>query len=168
VRLFVEDRAAQRIAEALFRPYEVLVENSMTSSSALADAVFSLLEHPDRPVAVLQNADTEDPIAIDESRQAALRILGRADPRENWCFAFAFPDLEAWAVTDQRIRQDLEAYMQGKATYYDRALRIVELTRKKPFDPIELLRQSPDFRGLVEFIQKHSAAPAGEKAAATA
>jgi hypothetical protein len=165
--LFVETVSEQRFAEAILGSAGVQIISCWTSSGAISRAETRLLTQADAVVAVLVNTRTEDPIAIDESRQAAHRILGRAGPRENWYVAFAIPNLEAWARTDSRIRQDFETYQQGKSTYFDRAIRAVELTRQKPFDPTELLRQSPDFKGLIEFIYKHTAAPTGVKATAS-
>lgn len=158
-QVFVESLHDKRFAEAILQPYAVEVIDSMTTSAAISKAIVSLLDHPERPVAVLLNAPTRNSRETTaEMRGAAKRLLARA-ALEGWYVAIAIPRLDAWAMTDPRIKQDFESYLEGKANYRDRAKRIGELTKNQPFDPSELYRKSDDFRSLVEFLQRHSPAP---------
>jgi hypothetical protein len=166
-RLIVENLPEKRFAEALFPRDDLQIDDGMTTSGAIALAVFSLLEHPERPVALLLNAGTEEDRAIDELRGTVKRILARAAP-EGWYVAIAVPRLDAWAVTDPRIKRDFDSLLDGKATYIDKAVRIGKLVREEPFDPTELLRRSPDFKGLVEFLQRHQGAQTAAPATASA
>ena len=59
-------------------------------------------------------------------------------------------------MTDPRISQDLQSHLDGKGLYAERALRIRDLTKVKPFDPTVLCRENADFRGLTEFLRKHA------------
>jgi hypothetical protein len=157
LRLFVERLPDKQIAKALLAPYAVEIDAGHTSSSAISHAVISLIDHPEQPVAVLFNSGTADPIEVNEERSAARRILARAAP-ENWYVAVAVPRLDAWAMTDPRIAQDLQAHLDGKGLYADRAQRIRDLTKVKPFDPTVLCRENADFRGLTDFLRQHAPA----------
>jgi hypothetical protein len=157
LRVYVETNADKLFAEVLLRPYCVEVLSRFYTSAAVIAAETSLLNHPERPVAVVLKPEHpgDTPRQVQEFRECAKRILARAH-YENWYVAIADPRLDAWARTDPRIRKDLEAYKDGKATYTELAERFVELTRVQPFDPTELLRTNADFRGLVEFLQRHA------------
>jgi hypothetical protein len=165
--VFAEGRPGKLVAATLLRPLLVVeIVDSLTTSGTIGLAELSLLEHPERPVAVLLTApDGEE---ADQTRATVKRILARAAP-EGWYVGVAVPRLEAWATTDPRIKQDLESYRPGKANSSERAVRIAELTKHQPFDPSELYRKNPDFRGLVDFLQRHSPNPAqgAETSAAT-
>jgi hypothetical protein len=157
-RVYVENLPEKRFAAALLRSYAVEVIDGLTTSGTVALAELSLLEHPERHVAVLLNAPAGDWKEGERIRATVKRILARAAP-EGWYVGVAIPRLVAWAMTDPRIKQDFESYLEGKANYIDRAVRIGELTKNQPFDPTELYRKSEYFRGLVEFLQRHSPAP---------
>jgi len=153
--VYVENLPEKRFAEALLQPYAAEIIDGLTTSGAIALAELSLLEYPERPVAVLLNAPAGDRRESEQSRATVKRILARAAP-EGWYVGVAIPRLDAWAMTDPRIKQDFESYLQGRANYLDRAVRIGELTKSQPFDPSELYRKSDDFKGLVEFLQRYS------------
>lgn len=157
-QVFVESVANKHFAEALLQPYAVEVIESTTTSGAISMAMGALLDDPGRPVAVLLDAPSVNSREIAIERGAIKRLLARAAP-EGWYAAIAIPRLDAWVMTDPRIKQDFESYLQGKASYRDRALRIGELTRRHPFDSSELYRTNEDFKGLVEFLQRHSPVP---------
>jgi hypothetical protein len=157
-QVYVENRSNKHFAQALLQPYVVEVIATTTTSSAISKAMGSLLDHPERPVAVLLDAPSESSREIAEERATIKRLLARAAP-EGWYVAIAVPRLDAWAMTDPRIEQDFESYLDGKASYHDRALRIGELIKRHPFDPSELYRTNADFKGLVEFLQRHSPVP---------
>jgi hypothetical protein len=63
-------------------------------------------------------------------------------------------------LTDPRLRRAYEASPQDMKLYIDRTARVAELARSLPFDDAELLRQSEDYRDLLAFIRKHTAATA--------
>jgi hypothetical protein len=155
--VYVEWPADRRFVEVFLRPYGANIVDRWLTSAAISAAEFSLLQHPEQPVAVLFNPEPvgATPRQTDEFRACVKRILARAH-YENWCVAVAYPRLDAWARTDPRIRKDFETYKDGKATYSELAERFVELTRVQPFDLTELLRTNADFRGLVEFLQRHA------------
>jgi hypothetical protein len=70
-----------------------------------------------------------------------------------------------WAMTDPNYKREIDALDSG-TLYGDRAAFVGELVKKQPFDASELYRSSADFRGLLEFVQKH--APAEPATAASA
>ncbi len=127
-------------------------------SGALGSAQSSLEAHPEIPVVFLFNMKTEDPIQTQEWRRSVERQLSRSAPN-GWLVVPVTPRLDAWALTDPRIKKDFETNGAPKL-YAERAARIVELTRKHPFDPTELLRTNDDFRKLVEFLRQHAPQPA--------
>jgi hypothetical protein len=158
--VIVEGRSGKLVAEALLRPYAVKIVESSTTSGAIALAERCLLEVPERPIAVLLNAGTEDEREVEEIRGAAKWLLARC-ALEGWYVAVAIPRLDAWALSDPRIRREFDSLPNGKEIYLDRLARLVELMRRHPFDATELYRTNADFRGLVEFLQRHAPAAAG-------
>jgi hypothetical protein len=163
ILVFIEDSQLVPFVEALLRPHAVEVRGGFTHSGTFGRAEASLLDNPERPVAVVVNTRTED-----ESKAAALRlgvkrILARAYP-EGWYAGVAIPNMLAWAMTDTRFKREIDA-LDSKTLYQDKAGRVGELVKKLPFDASELYRTSADFRGLLEFVQKH--APAAPAKAAT-
>ncbi|HZV03751.1 MAG TPA: hypothetical protein VE999_01555 [Gemmataceae bacterium] len=157
-RVYVERIAAKRFAEVILQPYAVEIIDGGTSSGAISKAMGSLLDNPEQPVAVLLDGPSGTSREIAEERATIKRLLARA-ALEGWYVALAIPRLDAWAMTDPRIKQDFESFQHGKASYQDRSLRIGELIKRHPFDPSELYRSNADFKGLVEFLQKHSPVP---------
>jgi hypothetical protein len=156
--LFVEDQPTKLVAEVLLRPYDFEINAGRTVSGALEMARLTLEKHPERPVIVMFKMRDANPVTVEEWRKAAERVLSRGAPN-NWLVVPVVPWLDAWALTDPRIKQDFETNGTPKL-YADRAARIVELTRKHPFDPTELLRTNEDFRKLVEFLREHAPQPA--------
>src|SRR5579884_785003 len=153
-RLIVENLAEKRFAEALLRPYRLRIDDALTTSGAVALAELSLLEHPEQPVALLLNAGTEEPERIEELRATVKRILARAAP-EGWFVALAIPRLNAWAVTDPRIRRAFEEEEATRSDYFNQAVRIGPLTTRQPFDATALRQANEDFRGLLRFLEIH-------------
>jgi hypothetical protein len=156
--LFVDDNPTRLLAEVLLRPYDFEIDEGRTTSSALEVARTSLETHPERPVIVLFKMRDTNPVTVEEWRKAGERFLSRGAPN-GWLVVPVVPRLDAWALTDPRIKKDFETNGSPKL-YADRAARIVELTRKQPFDPAELLRTNEDFRKLVEFLRQHAPQPA--------
>jgi hypothetical protein len=162
VRLLVENRPEEKIAEAIFRREVesglVEVDSGLTTSGTIALAELSLLEHPDRPVALVLNTRTENQEKIAELHETVPRILSRTAPPDRWQVALAVPRLDAWAWVDPRLRAALEAREVLNKDYSRLADELVKLTRKHPFDVEALAQASPDFRGLLDFIQRHAQA----------
>jgi hypothetical protein len=160
IPVYVGWLADKEIAEALLRPYPAEVIKVGSDSGAISKAQASLFHHPERPVAVLISADTEDLSRIEYERGATNRVVGRYAQCGPWYVAIAIPRLDAWAMTDPRLREALQPPPGGKLTYPDRAARIKELTQDEPFDATELLRTNADYKGLVDFLLKYAPAPA--------
>jgi hypothetical protein len=155
--VYVEYLPSEQFARGLLHGLPVEIVQSWGVGSAVSSARASLLTHPEKPVAVLVRSRTESSVEVSEMRGALRRLLGSVH-FENWCVAIAVPGLDAWAMTDPRIKRELEALNDGKATYTERAARFAELTQSQPFDATELLRSNEDYRRLVEFIQRHTPA----------
>ena len=69
-------------------------------------------------------------------------------------------------MTDPRFKREIYS-LDSKALDLDRAARVGELVKKLPFDATELYRSCADYRGLLEFVQKHApvaTAPAAKAA----
>jgi hypothetical protein len=164
VLMFIEKAQLVPFVEALLRPYAVEVEGGFTHSGTISAAEMSLLQHPERPVAVVVDTRTEDTRKCAEMRLTIKYILAAAYP-ENWYVGVAIPNMVAWAMTDPCFKQELDA-LGSEALNLDRATLVGELAKKQPFDATELYRSSSDFRGLLEFVQKHApAATTGAKVA---
>jgi hypothetical protein len=153
--VYVEYLPGVQFATGLLHPYDVQIVKGQGPGGAVSKARASLSDHPERPVAVLLRSRTENPYEVNELRASAKRLLASVY-YENWCVAVAVPGLDAWTMTDPRIKRDLESLQDGKAAYTDRAARFVELTQTQPFDETELRKTNADFRALVEFIEKHT------------
>jgi hypothetical protein len=151
--IYVENQPQKRFAEGMLRPYPVEVVAACSASGAISMAESSLLNHPEKPLAVLIETRTEKPREVEEIRGAGLRLLASC-AWEGWFLALGVPRLEAWAVTDPRIKQDFESRFGPRTLTAEKAARFEELTGTIPFDPSELLRTCPDFQGLVAFIQR--------------
>ena len=165
VLVFVENISAKRFADAVLRAYPVKIVDAMTLSSAIAQAEQSLEAHPEQPVAVLLNLGKADPALLEQWRASTTRLLARNAP-QGWCVAYAVPRLDAWAMSDPRIKETFEADEATRTSYWERSLHIGAIVKKKPFDATNLLRENEDFRGLVEFIERHAAVPAATKKSA--
>lgn len=163
LRLLIENLAEQRIIEGIFRDEVerglIQVQRCWESSSAISVAQSSLLQRPDEPVALVLNTHIVDPVEIEEEwRGPVLRLLSET-ATQDWHAAFAIPRLDAWAVADPRIKRAFgeDESKLGPRTYYDRAVRFADLTKREPFDRGALYRSNAEFRGLADFIQRQLA-----------
>ncbi len=154
VLVFIEKSQLIPFIEALLRPHAVEVHGGFTHSGTSSRAEMSLLQHPERPVAVVLDTRTENERECAIIRSTTKRLLAASYP-ENWYAGIAIPNMVAWAMTDPRFKREIDA-LDSKAFYLDRAARVGELVKKQPFDASELLRTNADFRGLLEFVQKHA------------
>jgi len=156
--VYVEFAADVRFAVGLLSQWEPEIKEGWAASGAITSARLSLSTHPERPVAVLLRARTRNAQEVEELRGSANRLLS-GFPRDNWCVSIAVPDLDAWATMDPRIKREWDSLQNGRASYTDRSARFADLTASQPFDSTELLRAIPDYRELVEFIQRHTRTP---------
>src|SRR5262249_11209275 len=120
IDVYVEEKPDVLIATALLRPYHVKVNRGGTSDSAIAIVVSTSYHPPEPPVAARVNAWTDNLRKAEEERAAMRRLIYRWGG-QHWYAAMAVPRLDAWPMTDPRIRQDLEAFQGGKAFYAERA-----------------------------------------------
>jgi hypothetical protein len=165
IRLLLETATDQRFLEGLLgeqlKSEVIRVEQWNYLSTMIGVAQLSLLERPEWSIALVINTNSEDPIEIDEEyRGPVSRILAGTATRDYWYAAFAIPRLDAWAMVDPRIRQAFEQDERGHGprSYHERSLRFAELVREEPFDSEALYRENAEFRGLVDFINRHAPA----------
>lgn len=160
--MLVENLPDRRIMEGIFadelKGKQIRVDDCLLASAALAMAKGSLLERPGLAIALVVNANTTDPIAIEERRGSIHRILGQV-AADGWHATLVVPRLDVWAEADQRIHAAFSGHPErlGPDNYVDRAVELSELVRQEPFDRQSLRSQSSDFRALENFIQQHAA-----------
>jgi hypothetical protein len=162
VRLLAENLPDQRFLEAIFRPQIdqglLKVDSGLTTSGAISIAEFSLLKDPDQPVALVLNTHTSDEEKIADLLGSVRRILSRT-VSSNWHVALAIPRLDQWAMKDPAVKAAFDSSpatsKNHNSLYVDRAVRMADLVRKKPFDRAILARESVQFRALEEFITSH-------------
>ena len=171
--LLVENFPQQRFAEAIFQDKieskAIRVFKFFTLGTTLGAAESSLLSHPDRPVAVLLETQSQDVQIIRDLDETAKNRLIRVSPaRERWHVALAIPRLDAWALTDDHIRQEYDKIRQDPASatdekgreaiernnYLNLAARMSSFVQDRPFDLENLKRKSRQCRELCEFIER--------------
>jgi hypothetical protein len=154
--LLVETRPEFLLAEVLFRRQLegglATLEECSSPSGAISSGMSYLLTTWD-PVAVLLITRSEDPREVAEVKGATTRMLARCS-LDGWVAGFAIPNLEAWALTDPRLKPALDANPPPVSNYVTRAYRLHELAKAQPFDPTNLRRQNADFRRIEEFIDR--------------
>ena len=142
-----------------------------------------LLRDPDRHAAVVLETESEDPQKIREVYESGCRQieLDIYSSRRRWHLAVAVPNLMAWALIDDHVRQEYEKVHQDPATastpedrakieqsnYRALATKIGEWTADHPFDLEKLKQKSRQVRELCTFIDK-SLHPEPEPVLATA
>src|SRR5262249_32795669 len=111
VRVVVETLAEQRILEAILHwqiaRQEVEIDSGWTTSGAIARAQAFVLDHLERPVALVLNTHSTDWNQVENLRGTAQRLLSWAGT-SNWHVALAIPRMDAWAKADPRIREAFE------------------------------------------------------------
>jgi hypothetical protein len=165
VLVFIEKAPLIPFVEAILGRHAVEVRGGFTHSGTTSHARASLMYYPERPVAIVVDTGTESQRDCAEIKMAIKRMLAAAYP-ENWYVGVAIPNMLAWAMTDPCLKREIDG-LDGKALYLDKAARVGELIKKQPFDTSELYRSSADFRGLLDFVQKHSAAATAPAKAAS-
>jgi hypothetical protein len=156
----VEYKTDARFLEVIFRKQiksgVIDLSSHYGTSGAVVDADSSLLIHPERPVALVLCTNTENRTEILKLRGTVHRILVQSSP-VGWHAALAIPRLDAWVMVDPWIKAAFEAderTREGENCYYERSLRIGELTKDRPFDLSLLRRESTEFADLEEFIDR--------------
>lgn len=156
-RSFIDDRRVK--TDKFFYP------------GAVADYAASyLLKYPDLHVAVVLDTNSEDPQKIRELYESSRRRikLDISWAPERWHVAVAVPDLRAWAVIDDHIREEYERIRQDpaiaatpeecaridQADYLALGQKIGEWTADHPFDLEKLQRKSRQVRELCAFIDR--------------
>jgi hypothetical protein len=158
------------IFRTLIDDQKIRVEHYYTDDSALVAAETFMLLHPARYIAVILETWSEDPKDIRdvyfETGRRRLERSARSD--DQWHLALAIPDLRAWAVIDDHVRQEYEKIRQDpaiastpeegekvdQANYRALASKIGEWTAEYPFDLEKLKRESRQVRELCAFIHK--------------
>jgi hypothetical protein len=158
------------IFKGLIDDGNVTIDNYFLDDSALASAWTFLLVNPDPHIAVVLETWSEDPEKIRELYESSCRRIELNVPSssERWHIALAIPDLKAWALVDDHVREEYERIHQdpgNASTPEDRAKiersnlrtlasRIGEWTADHPFDLEKLKQESRQVRELCTFIQK--------------
>jgi hypothetical protein len=158
------------IFKSLVDEDKVRIGNYFLDDSALVAAWTFLLLNPDRHIAVVLETWSEDPEKIREVYESSCRRIESNAPSSGgrWHVALAVPNLKAWALIDDHIRQEYEKIHQDFATAStpeDRekiersncrmlALEIGEWTADHPFDLEKLKQKSRQVRELCTFIDK--------------
>jgi hypothetical protein len=141
------------------------------SLDSVTNAVGSYMRRNlDLHVAVILDTDSEDPQKIRDLYESARHQieLEITWARERWHIAVAVPDLRAWAVIDDHVRQEYEQIRQDPAiaatpeerakiddaNYRAMAAKIGEWTADHPFDLEKLKQESRQVRELCTFIHK--------------
>lgn len=167
---FSQEYCLAAIFRSLIDRRMIRLNKFFTIDSATAAAWSFLLRDPDLHVAVVLDTESEDPGRIREVYEEACRRIegGLGYTSVRWHVAVAVPDLRAWSVIDDRVRQEYEKIRQDPATaptpegrakvdqanYRALASRIGEWTADHPFDVEKLKQKSRQVRELCTFIHK--------------
>jgi hypothetical protein len=166
----LQEYILQAIFHSLIDDQKIRTYSYWTRSSALAIAEAFLFERPrERHVAVVLETGSDDPEKIQESLEDGSWRLVRSFPSgERWHVALAIPNLEAWALIDDHIRQEYEKIRQDpsaastpeerakidRSNYYNLATKIGDWVAVQPFDLEVLKKKSRQVRELCTFIEK--------------
>lgn len=160
VRILVENRAEQLIVEGILRAEieagEVHVDQCWELSSLLRVADLSLLEHPERPIALIVNANGRTPSDIEEEVLGPIRRRLSDTASNDWIVVVAYPDILAWARSDARF--DHACKMQNLTNKHDLAARFADWSKAESFDRASLSTSDSQFASLLEFLTAHAAA----------
>jgi hypothetical protein len=107
VCILTEKLADQRFLGAIFLEEESLglveIIPCLTSSAAVSGAMTMLSNDPERPIAVVINADTEDPREVKAIRGSAWRLLAQQAPLDRDAIGRAHPGFAALAAFIKRL-----------------------------------------------------------------
>ena len=164
IRVWTDNLPEQRFLEAILRHQSyrnaIVVDSGLGGTSILSIGSSALLRHPEQPVAMVLNADTEVPSEVKELRDGIVGYMGYG-PRDNWIVALAVPKVDEWALADERIRREFENSQTLRNDRYNQAIAMKKLTEKTPFDVTALRRSCHEFRLLDEFLEQHAESFAG-------
>ena len=127
-------------------------DNGKGGTSLLSIGSSSILVAPERPIALVMNAGTDDPAEIADLR----RIIKGNIPWGTWVAAIAVPNVDAWALADLRIERIFSDAPYLALGRYKRAVAMKELTKTEPFDVDAIRRINDDFRRLDDFLALHA------------
>jgi len=167
LRLFAEQRADLDFLTAIYSEEiaggQIAPDAGLSPSGAVGGAEFSLLEHPNTPVALVLTTQTEDLRECRKILGLAEGMLASAYPH-NWHVALAIPRLDAWAVQDPVVQAAFAANPRTQPgvpdSYQNRARLLQELVQRRPFDREALRQASTQFAALDAFIQEQLKAAA--------
>lgn len=167
---FYQDLYVRAIFRNLIEGRRIVVDKQFSDDAVTAAAWTILLRHPDVHVAIVLEPGSEDLAKIQEVYEYGCRKIRNniAYEEERWHVSVAVPDLKAWALKDEFIRQEYEKIHQDPATastsedlhkiefsnYGTLATKLVEWTVDHPFDLEGLKRQSRQVRELCTFIDE--------------
>jgi hypothetical protein len=174
VPLLAEGPLQEYFLQAIFRSLiddqKITIYSYWTRDSALVTAESFLLRRPpERHIAVVLETGSEEPTKIRETHEIGRWRLERGSPSgERWHVALAIPDLTAWALIDDHLRQEYEKIRQDPSTattpeerakiersnYSTFAGKIRDWVAIQPFDLETLKRRSRQVRELCTFIDK--------------
>ena len=161
-----QQRYLEAIFEELVRAGKVKIDSRLFRDSTLAAAEAFLLRYPDRYVAIVLETNSTDLDVITEFDASTRRRLSLTDPSgDRWHLALAIPRLDAWALVDDHIREEVEqagiwkdpetASLQiDRQNYLSLAARIGSFVQSHPFDLEALKQKSRQCRELCEFIER--------------
>jgi hypothetical protein len=167
---FSQEYCLRAIFRSLIDDRRVKTNKFFWLDSVAAAAGSFMRENVDLHVAVVLDTDSEDPQKIRELYESACRQikLEIAWAPERWHVAVAVPNLMAWALIDDHVRQEYEKFRQDSATastpeerikieqanYRALGEKIGEWTAEHPFDLEKLKQKSRQVRELCAFIDK--------------
>lgn len=163
-----QESCLRAMFRSLIDDRQVKLDRFFTVDSVTAAAWSFLLRSADRHVAVVLETWSEDPGKIREIYESGCRRIERniSSSRNEWHVAVAVPNLTAWALVDDHVREEYQKIRQDPATAatpeeLDRieqanfralASRIGEWTADRPFDLEALKQKSRQVRELCKFI----------------
>jgi hypothetical protein len=174
VPLLAEGPLQEYFLQAIFRSLiddqKIRLYSYWTRDSALVTAEGFLLRRPtERHIAVVLETSSEEPAKIRETPEIGRWRLERSSPSgERWHVALAIPDLTAWALIDDHVRQEYEKIRQDpsaattpeerakieRSNYSNFAMKIRDWVADQPFDLETLKQRSRQVRELCTFIDK--------------
>jgi hypothetical protein len=162
VRLFVENRAEEWIAEGIFADFvrngSLDVRMCWTSSGAISFAQYWLLTSPNVCVAVALNCEGN----AEDFRTPIRNILSRAAEEARWHIALAIPDMSKWLLFDPKFAESVtQARLQP--TKSDITVHFKDWVSQSgnQFDRDEVAKQNAEFARLNKFIEEHALSTAG-------
>ncbi len=157
IRIFVENRAEQLIVEGIFRPEieagEVQIDQCWELSSMIGVAQLSLLQHPERPVALVINASDRTQDDVEQNILGPIHRQLSDTASVDWIMVVAYPNIVAWAKSDPRVEEIYAA--ENLTNKHDQAVRFARWCKENVFDRTLLTSSDSQFEKLIEFHAAH-------------